>query len=810
MRNRPLCSVCLLWIFLIAGIVWFGGEKAEAFFSPSDLETCVEDREEVLVFGIVRKKEFTENRQTYYLTNVSIHIHGHSLRESKIILYRKTNSENQTENEIFCGSRVQVTGKLRYFDRARNPGNFGQRAYYRRQKIHASVWIEEVLKNQGRREHWRERIWRLREHWKEMLLRQLGKEKGGVLTAMLLGDRSAMDPEIKELYQVNGIAHILAISGLHLSFLGTGFYQFLRKKSGSYPLGCAGGILALSLYVLLVGRSVSVVRAFIMFLFRVGADAAGRKYDSPTALAVAAACVLTGQPLYLKDAGFWMSFGAVLAMLLVFPLFEGLPFQNIWAGLSTQILLLPVLLMTYFEISLLSPGLNLLVIPLLTILLMLAVLASFLWLVFWQGSVLLLKGCGWILAIYEKSCDLALTFPWARVTTGKPEVWQCVLYYLIVCFWIGWAKKKRRMEKEERGGVEKLRKNAIKAYKTMIGKTEKLEITAIRVGRKKSGGGAEKGIGTGRTDEKRTDRKKENKIREIIVPIMCIVTAAAILIIPQNSFSGIQVTMLDVGQGDCIFIRTPDRRAYLIDGGSSDVKNVGKYRIEPYLKSQGIRKLDGVFVTHGDEDHIGAIEEMLKRRKKGVRIMRLIFPSQSVWDEKLFRLAETGQECGAKICIIEKEKQLMEKSGKETFRIVCLGPDAGQKPEPGNEASMVLAMEYQKRRFLFTGDVEGTGEEALTEKLKEHYRNIQWDFLKAAHHGSKNSTKETFLEAVHPKYTLISSGRNNRYGHPHKETIKRLEKYGSRLYGTAGSGAVTIRVNGRKAWLTQTLGTCYY
>ena len=130
--------------------------------------------------------------------------------------------------------------------------------------------------------------------------------------------------------------------------------------------------------------------------------------------------------------------------------------------------------------------------------------------------------------------------------------------------------------------------------------------------------------------------------------------------------------------------------------------------------------------------------------------------------------------------------------------------------EPGNEASMVLAMEYQKRRFLFTGDVEDAGEETLTQELKEHYQNVQWDFLKAAHHGSKNSTKETFLESVYPKYTLVSSGRNNRYGHPHKETLKRLEKYGSRLYGTASSGAVTIRVNGRKAWLTQTLGACYY
>ena len=87
------------------------------------------------------------------------------------------------------------------------------------------------------------------------------------------------------------------------------------------------------------------------------------------------------------------------------------------------------------------------------------------------------------------------------------------------------------------------------------------------------------------------------------------------------------------------------------------------------------------------------------------------------FDNMKSSLAETGQGCGAKICIIEKEKQLLEKSGKEIFRIVCLGPDTGQKMEPGNEASMVLAMEYQKRRFLFTGDVEGAGEETLTQEL---------------------------------------------------------------------------------------------
>lgn len=162
---------------------------------------------------------------------------------------------------------------------------------------------------------------------------------------------------------------------------------------------------------------------------------------------------------------------------------------------------------------------------------------------------------------------------------------------------------------------DKIGKTVVKGCRKNPDRQKKLKGNVIRVGRKKAG---------------RAERKNDRKSRWAAVLGIGIVTATAVLTIPQNLFSGVQVTMLDVGQGDCIFIRTPDRRAYLIDGGSSDVKNAGKYRIEPYLKSQGIHKLDAVFVTHGDEDHIGAIEEMLKRRKVGVRIVRLIFPPQSV------------------------------------------------------------------------------------------------------------------------------------------------------------------------------------
>ena len=114
----------------------------------------------------------------------------------------------------------------------------------------------------------------------------------------------------------------MAISGLHLSFIGIGMYKIIRRLTGSYPVGGVFGILFLMLYILMIGFTVSVVRALVMFLFRVGADMAGRHYDAPTALSVAAVAVLVWRPLSLYDGGFWLSFGAVLAILAVVPVVQ--------------------------------------------------------------------------------------------------------------------------------------------------------------------------------------------------------------------------------------------------------------------------------------------------------------------------------------------------------------------------------------------------------------------------------------------------------------------------------------------------------
>lgn len=135
--------------------------------------------------------------------------------------------------------------------------------------------------------------------------------------------------------------------------------------------------------------------------------------------------------------------------------------------------------------------------------------------------------------------------------------------------------------------------------------------------------------------------------------------------------------------------------------------------------------------------------------------------------------------------------------------LTCLAPAEDYGGEIGNASSMVLALKYQKFDMLFTGDVEGDGEYALTESgLLQKY-----DILKVAHHGSKNSTSDAFLEEADPAVGFISAGRNNRYSHPHQETLERLRQLGCRLFSTQDCGAVTVKTDGSRADMEGYLGT---
>jgi competence protein ComEC len=278
----------------------------------------------------------------------------------------------------------------------------------------------------------------------------------------------------------------------------------------------------------------------------------------------------------------------------------------------------------------------------------------------------------------------------------------------------------------------------------------------------------------------------------IFLPFFCL-----IFLIPGSSKS-FSMTMLDVGQGECIFLHTATGKNILIDGGSTSVSNVGQYRILPFLKSQAIRTVDYVIVTHGDEDHVSGLEEILSKEDGGIAVRYLILPDVADKEQEEYAaLAELAGKNHIPVGYISDGWRLAE--GEMT--ISCLNPVSGFSSDSANAESVTLSLLYRGLSCLLTGDLEKEGEDHVEELLRTSRKNYgapeEYTILKVAHHGSKNSTSREFLEQVSPRFALISCGKNNRYGHPHGDLLERLQETDTQVMRTDEMGAVQICISGK-------------
>ena len=254
-----------------------------------------------------------------------------------------------------------------------------------------------------------------------------------------------------------------------------------------------------------------------------------------------------------------------------------------------------------------------------------------------------------------------------------------------------------------------------------------------------------------------------------------------------------------MGQGDGILIQTPENRHYLIDGGSSSQKELGRYCLLPALKNQGISYLDGIFISHTDLDHISGVQELLEYIEKGLTIIRvghLILPGWNggkqqpeAWKE----LAGAAERAGVKVVTANAG----DKFPSASISFSILWPEAGAEGKDVNEEAMVMELIYGDFEMLFTGDI---GEET-EKKLLSEGRLKDVDCLKVGHHGSRYSSSEAFLAVVKPEISIISCSSTNTYGHPSPETIQRLEECGSQVEYTMKNGAITLETDGKKLQL---------
>ena len=789
MIRRPLCTACIL--FLIVQAVRVCVFQCAEDQKPSALESAVSEGTRLTLTGTVDRIEEKNKVTALFLEDNAVSASGQQISEPSILVYI---NPDEIQKKINIGNVIQVEGEASFFERARNPGNFDQRSYYQKQGIHVLVWAESLSVRSEQTDRIREFLSGLRARWKGMLTECLGEYYGNTMSAILLGEKSGLDAEMKKMYQKNGIGHLLAISGLHMSFIGMGVYGALRRIGlGFVPAGLLGGGV-LVLYTLMIGAGVSSLRALIMFLVRIGADMTGRDYDLPTSLSLAAAVICAWQPLYITDAGFQLSFGAILGIWLLNPVFTemfrcGQMFrcgredrggkvssvfcalkkllESVSSSLAVNLFLSGPLLYFYFEVPPYSVILNILVIPVMPLAMGagLGGLAAGMILPSAGGAVL--QVCRAVLWLYDMACGAAGKLPGSRIVTGKPGLAWLAVYYAVtasVCaVFFRMAEARRKKEREDTNGGERV----------------------IRPEQRQGGGSKRNG--------------RAQPVPGYITLTMrlsgaaLLAFAAVMVLLCRGSYtwrSGTKITVLDVGQGDGIHIRGPEGENLFIDGGSSDVSSVGTYRIEPYLLSCAVEELDYVFLTHGDEDHINGMTELLEGQELGVRIRNLVLPPEEYLDEKLAGISRAAARNGTRVVTIQAGQSL--RNGDTDLEITCLGPECGTDMGPGNGASLVLGARYGAFGMLLTGDVELEGERSLVNSG----RLGRYPVLKAAHHGSKNSGTEEFLQIVKPAAAVISAGKDNRYGHPHEETLERLTDAGCMICSTQECGAVTLRSDG--------------
>ena len=314
MTRRPLCMLCLILMLSMCATDWAGIPLIRGNPLPENAASWIEEHPQATLCGEVIQTTENEFSQSVYLSNAYLIYQSQKLSIENVKVFLKQ------REEVPAGTVILVSGKLKRVEEKRNPGEFDSQQYYASQHIYYLLNNAEIIEKSENYSAYRQGISQLREYLAGVLGKIAGKE-AGIFQAIVLGDKTSLDKEVKLRYQMAGIVHILAISGLHISVIGTGLYQLLMKTG----LGIWGsGFLALLFmlqYGVMTGGSVSTMRAVCMFLISTGAKITGRIYDLPTALAVSAMMILGESGAYLYNSGFLLSFSAVAGAGIVVPAF---------------------------------------------------------------------------------------------------------------------------------------------------------------------------------------------------------------------------------------------------------------------------------------------------------------------------------------------------------------------------------------------------------------------------------------------------------------------------------------------------------
>lgn len=623
------------------------------------------------------------------------------------------------------GKSVEVYGMVELPQQQRNPGCFDYRLYLRTCGIQTVIKAESIKYAPGKEVPYLRWTGSVRNSFREKMEPYVDASGQGLIMAILFGDKTMLDEQVYSDFQRNGTAHVLAVSGLHTGIIYAFFVFLWRWKKGSVFYMTVSALLLF--YMSLADFSPSVVRASCMIFLHLAAGVLRCRYDLLTAAGITFTAMLINNPYQLFNTGFQLSFLAIASLAVIIPFVQKY-YQGIFlSAIAIQAGMVPYTAYVFNYISIGSVLANIPVIFIAGIMLPVGLCALVSMTV--PGELF-----GFLISMMDICGDVLVMVNDFFFVSGKtsfdvisPPVWLLIIYYGVLFYGLS-----------ETGQLMLVRKQ----YKRMAVTVAGIFVAAM-----------------------------------ISIPVM------------SEPFDDAGIVFVDVGQGDCIHIKTDSGKNYLIDGGGDEDYDVGRKILKPYLLKNGVRKIDAAFITHLHKDHYGGIKSLAE---EGIIEMAAMYEANQYLEEKpeaeelyLHRGYSINLDKDISLEVISPEPET-----DETYEKML------DDEEDENKLSLIMKIKYKGKSILVTGDIDEDGE---TELVRDYGSELTSDIIKVPHHGSKYSSSEMFIETVQPVLAVFQVGKNN-YGHPSEESIVRYSERGCETVRNDINGAIGLVIGDDKSF----------
>ena len=670
------------------------------------------------------------------------------------------------------GRRVRMPVALRWPPRYANFGTADQSHRLQTRGIGLlgsvkSALLVEVVRPAARRAEWAAAVRARVRRWIAQSVGVHDARSGGIVTAVLIGDRAGLDQQTTRRLQDAGTYHVIAISGGNIAVLAgllVAGSRLLGAGRRAAALIASAGLVA---YAEVVGPEPSVARATftaVTFLLARAADLRTRPLNT---LALAGACLVAARPGQLTDPGFQLTFGATLGILAGLPRLAGSAAVStavdalgtvgrrgarpaillLGATLCAEAALLPIAATWFSRISLAGLALNFIAIPLMTVTQLAGMVAAALaplWPAAAAAVGYLAHLAAWGIVESTRLVDAA---PMLVMTVPKPHLVLVATYYAA---WAAVLFPPRRRVRHVALGVAALATFALLSPP------------------------------------------------EVVRPARWLTSSICAGLEDNATDARLRVLFLDVGQADATLVILPGGQSLLVDaaGTATGGSDIGRRVVVPAVRAAGVRRLDYLLVTHAHPDHIGGAADVLRELEpreiwEGVPVpasrpradlLALAHTMRSAW-----RARTAGERLTA---------------GGAVVRFVHPPPPDWERPRVRNDDSVVLDVRFGDVSVVLPGDI-GT---AVERELAAAWPPAAIRVLKVPHHGSRSSSSARFLAALDPDLAVVSAGRDSRFGHPHPEVVRRYAAHGARLLLTGEVGAVSLCTDGGRAVVTTAHG----